>query len=97
MKGNSISLFSEHLFWDVDKDKLDLNLNTAFMIQRVIEYGLWQDWKNLVDFYGLDRIRREALLIRSLDDVSLSFLSTLFNLDKRKFRCYTTRLSTTDF
>lgn len=36
MKRNSISLFSEHLFWDVDKDKLDLNLNAAFVIQRVL-------------------------------------------------------------
>lgn len=80
--------FSKHLFWDVDMADFDLNSYPGFMVQRVLEYGLWQDWQLLKKFYGLDTIKNVSLSLRSLDKVSLSFISTLFNIDKSEFQCY---------
>ena len=80
--------FSKHLFWDVDMADFDLKNYPDFMVQRVLEYGLWQDWQLLKKFYGLDTIKNVSLSLRSLDKVSLSLISTLFNIDKSEFQYY---------
>jgi hypothetical protein len=33
----NIADFSPHLFWDVNKDKLDFNINKSQVIQQVLE------------------------------------------------------------
>lgn len=80
--------FSPHLFWDVDLATFDLEKHNVHMIQKVLEYGKMSDWNLLKSFYGLDRIKEVSLNLRSLDAVTLSFLSTIFNIDKTEFRCY---------
>ena len=47
---------SDVLFWDVDKSQTDMEKYPAFIIQRVLEYGDWQDWKLILSYYGLNRI-----------------------------------------
>jgi hypothetical protein len=80
--------FSPHLFWDVDLDGFDLNKYQTFFIQRVLEYGKMKDWNLIKQLYGMDAIKDASLMARSLDAVSLSFVSTLFNINKTEFRCY---------
>ena len=41
-----ISDFSPHLFWDVDRSKLDFEAHAAQIIKGTLEYGLMKDWKN---------------------------------------------------
>ncbi|HEB62428.1 MAG TPA: hypothetical protein ENI82_04665 [Bacteroidetes bacterium] len=88
-----ISDFSAHLFWDVDRNELDIEKDKAFIIQRILEYGLMADWKLIQHIYGLQLIKKVALNARELDDITLSFLSTIFNLKKQNFRCYRLRQS----
>lgn len=83
-----ISDFSQHLFWDVDKDSFDLNIYKVQMIGKVLEFGNWNDWKLLISFYGLETIKEVSLNLRSLDAVTLSYLAVFFNIDKTNFRCY---------
>jgi hypothetical protein len=40
------------------------------------------------ELYGMEAIKEASLKARSLDAVTLSFVSTLFNIDKKEFRCY---------
>ena len=80
--------FSQHLFWDVDLNDFDFEKHNQFFAQRVIEYGTIYDWNLLKQLYGLEKIKNLALQFRSLDAVSLSYLSTIFNIDKTEFRCY---------
>ena len=89
--------FSPHLFWDVDIEKIDLDRSRKLIVERVLEYGQMEDWKKLQEAYGLEEIKRLALTIRSLDEVTLSFLCTLFDLKKTDFRCYTHKQSTPNF
>lgn len=42
-----INQFSSHLFWDIDRDKLDWNKHRMYIVERVLEYGVLSDWKLL--------------------------------------------------
>ena len=85
--------FSNHLFWDVDKTKLDLEKHQTFFVQRVLEYGLIADWHLIVKYYGIRRIGEISTKLRSLEPKSLSFISALSKIPLEKFRCYTTKQS----
>ena len=84
----TINNFSKYLFWDVDLKTFDLDKHKVQMIQKVLELGQIEDWKLLKTYYGLETIKEVSLNLRSLDVVTLSFLSTIFNIDKTEFRCY---------
>lgn len=84
----TINDFSKHLFWDVDLDGFDFEKHKVHLINKVLEYGLINDWNLLKKVYGLETIKEVSLNLRSLDAVTLSYLSALFNIDKKEFRCY---------
>ena len=92
-----LSGFSSTLFWDVDRTMLDKDLSKKLIIERVLEYGLIEDWELLKKIYGLEEIKNTALILRSLDEVTLSFLCQLFDLKKTEFRCYIQKQSTPIF
>lgn len=93
MKANDtfISKLSPHLFWDVKADRLDTERNKTLIIKRVLEYGLWTDWLLIKEKYGLQTISMETQRFRELDPKALAFISELSEIQKEKFRCYTTR------
>lgn len=94
---SKLSGFSSVLFWDVDRKSLDVIQSKKLIIERVLEYGLMEDWKLLRKIYGLDEIKNVAQNIRSIDDVTLSFLCHFFDLKKTDFRCYTRKQSIPSF
>jgi hypothetical protein len=89
----SISDFSPHLFWDTDKNKLDINANKAQIIQQVLEYGLLADWVIIQNVYGLDTITETCRTFRQLEPRALSFIAALSGTAPESFRCYSTRQS----
>ncbi|MCO5231594.1 MAG: hypothetical protein M9958_10605 [Chitinophagales bacterium] len=84
----TISDFSPHLFWDIDISKFDFHINKVQLVHKVLEYGKMKDWILIKELYGLEEIKVISLNLRTLDDVTLAFLSNLFQIDKTKFRCY---------
>lgn len=82
------SSFSPNLFWDTDMNDLDMDKHAAFIVGRVLDYGVMQDWLYIKNYYGLDRLRDIALDIRSMERESLSFIATVTNTPKEQFRCY---------
>ena len=85
--------FSEHLFWDVVREEIDMDIHAAFVVQRVLEYGTMADWRLLRAYYGLEHIVSLCQMMRTLDPVCLSFISAIANTPKETFRCYHTRQS----
>ena len=85
--------FSDFLFWDVDRTQLDSGKNSRFVVKRVLEYGLFDDWELLVQLYGLKRITNEAKQIRNLDRKSMFFIAAIADVKLEEFRCYTTNQS----
>ena len=88
-----IDELSAHLFWDVDKNKLHITENKKFIIQRVLEYGLMNDWRWIQKNYGLEEIVAVAVKIRDLDERTCSFISLLSKIPENQFLCSTTRQS----
>lgn len=86
--------FSEGLFWDVDRNAVDLSKNAPYVVQRVLEYGRIEDWKLLLEYYGLERIVEISRKLRSLEPRALAFISVISHTPIEQFRCYATRLST---
>lgn len=84
---------SDILFWDTDKSLVDVETNAPWIIQRVLEYGSFADWRALLKFYGIQFIVTEALKLRTLEPKALAFISTISDIPVSKFRCYTTRQS----
>jgi hypothetical protein len=85
----NINSLSPHLFWDVDSSTLSYDKNKAFIIKRVLDYGLIKDWQLIYQNLGIDEIANIAIDIKDLDPRSLSFISTISKIPKEKFRCYT--------
>lgn len=63
------------------------------IIQRVLEYGEWSDWKLILDYYGLDHIVDVCKRLRTLDPVCLSYICTISHTNKEDYRCYRIRQS----
>lgn len=89
----TVSNLSKHLFWDVDRNELDINKNFRFILTRVLEYGLINDWILLYKHFGLEKITSETKKIRNLDDKSLHFIAHLSDTKLQEFRCYTYKQS----
>ena len=51
-----ISDLSQHLFWDIDPENLDMEKNKRTIIHRVLQYGLINDWLMIYNYYGLYEI-----------------------------------------
>ena len=83
-----INSFSDYLFWDEEKDSVDLESNAAFIVRRVLELGQYKDWKLLVSRYGIPMIAHIAQNLRTLDPKALSFISAVSSTPKESFRCY---------
>ena len=84
---------SSHLFWDIDREQFDADINSAQLIQRVLEYGELNDWCAVRDFYGLDRIANDCKTLRSLRPEALSFVCLVTDTKKEDYRCYNFRQS----
>jgi len=80
--------FSKQCFWDMDYRTLDFALDKRFIITRVVSHGNSNDELELFKYYGWETIKEEVIHIRYLNAKILNYLSLLFSIDKRKFRCY---------
>lgn len=88
-----IQQFSPHLFWDVRKEDIDFEAHSQYVIKRVLEYGLLNDWKLIKAYYGLPRIVEIVKKMRSLDARALAYVAAISQTPKEQFRCYTWKQS----
>lgn len=90
MEQNEVIMsLSEHLFWDIDKSKLDINVSSAYIIQRVLEYGEWSDWCVIYKYYGIKKISSDCMKMRTLDPKALSYICCISGTKKENYRCFT--------
>jgi len=84
-----IENFSEHLFWDVDRNKLDFEKNKRLIIERIFTRGDIPDLKKIIRLYGLNVIKKEIVNAGFLDKKTLNWASLFLEIPKTKFKCYT--------
>ena len=79
---------SQKAFWDVRFSEIDYEKNSLHVMEKVFNYGTWNDQVAIMKFYGLDRIRKEITNAGYLRKSVISFLSTILQLQKTEFKCY---------
>ncbi len=80
-------------FWDVDMKTLDYEVNARFVIEKVMNYGLWADIQEVLRHYGHERVKAEVVQAGYLKKKTLSFCCAIFDLTPNQFRCYTRQQS----
>lgn len=80
--------FSDYLFWDIDRTKLDLDKNKVYVIDRILSHGMLSDWYLIKQLYGKETIKELVLQLRYLDKYALHFCSAYFDEPLNHFRCY---------
>jgi hypothetical protein len=88
MTDEEIYKFSTNLFWDSDTQAMNMEQHASYIVARVLDYGHWQDWLFIREYYGMERIKEIVLGIRSLKPESLSFVATVTGIQENQFRCY---------
>lgn len=78
---------SPHLYWDVRAEQIDPELHAAWLARRVLEYGDWCDWQELVRYYSKERLAEIVTGIRSLHPRAFAFCRIWFDLPSSAFRC----------
>jgi len=76
------------LFWDTDYQKLNLDKHARYIMSRVLMYGKLEEWKQVLHYYGKEKVAEELIQERELDVKSVHFLSITLEITLTKFRCY---------
>ena len=84
---------SPYLFWDVDQKTIDFDIHSQFIISRVLMKGTLNDWNQIKDYYGKEFIKKKVIKIQYLDNLTLNFCSSYFNLPQSAFICSNTKQS----
>ncbi len=79
---------SKKAFWDISFPDLDFEKSSLFVMQKVFNYGDWNDQVEIMRYYGLERIKQEIVHASYLRKPVLSFLCTILQLEKTDFECY---------
>jgi len=90
-KEKTAVIFSSYCFWDQERTGLDLENSKNYIITRVLSRGNLEDIKKLFNYYGWDTIKEEVVKIRYLNDKILNWLSGMFGIEKKDFRCFDNR------
>jgi len=89
-QNNHSSSIPKRLLWDVDWNNFDVQKNRKIVVQRVIEYGMPEDYNTIFNLYGgvsgVKKIISEIPYFRFPQDIS--FVCMAFNLKKEDLECY---------
>ncbi|PKP46265.1 MAG: hypothetical protein CVT94_15315 [Bacteroidetes bacterium HGW-Bacteroidetes-11] len=76
-------------FWDVDILKMDEEKSKRLVIERVMNYGNLHEIMLVKKYYGIKEVKSILCKLNYIDPKTLNFVSLLFHVPKKKFRCYT--------
>jgi len=90
---NQYSQFSKNLFWDTSINSIDFDKYKLYVLDKVMNHGLWNDFLQVMSYYGKAKVKEEVVKLPYLKKDVLNFLCFLFNLQPTDFICYTRRRS----
>jgi hypothetical protein len=89
-----IDLLSKHLFWDLNPELLDWEKSKKTIITRVLERGNLNEWNCIIGIYSLNQITETLKEVSHLNPIDLNFIATISNTPKEQFKCFNTKLLT---
>lgn len=81
-------LSNKHLFWDTDVNSINPQKHKQAIIERVIERGSWNEFKELINFYGADSVIECAKKARWFSEKTMHFVSAYFDIPLEDLKCY---------
>lgn len=81
-------LSNSHLFWDTDVNSINPKKHKQAIIERVIERGSFDEFKELIDFYGKNTVIDCVKKARWFSEKTMYFVSAYFNIPLDDLRCY---------
>ena len=84
---NSKPVLSRHIFWDTDLHALDFDKYADFAIIRVLERGTETDVKEIIRYYGKDKIITTVTAIDTLLPRAIALSKQIFHLSNDSFQC----------
>ena len=75
-------------FWDVDIEKLDVNISKRLIIERVFVLGTAKEIMHVISHYGNVEVVSVLKNLNYIDPKTLNFVSKLFNESIQSFKCY---------
>jgi predicted nuclease of restriction endonuclease-like RecB superfamily len=79
--------FLKKYFWDVDFPKLDKEIYTSFIIERILEEGDEKAVRWMRDNFDLDQIKNVLYNSKNLSPRSANYWQLIFNLKREKILC----------
>jgi hypothetical protein len=76
------------LFWDFDIVQIDLLKNKESVIERITLRGRFEEFTEMIYFYGKETVKKTLLNARYLDKRTLSYCVVFFETPITEFRCY---------
>ena len=62
-----------HLLWEYDFDTFNFDKSYKVVIERVVQRGNMDDWRNILNYYGKEKILEVVDLSRQLDNRDKTF------------------------
>lgn len=84
---NSIPLLNPIYFWDVEYTALDPVRSKRIIIERIFTLGNLAEMQELIRFYGVGEVKSTLTHLNYIDPKNLNFLSLIFRIPKRNFKC----------
>lgn len=87
-KSHQNAQLRKSLLWEYDLDQFNWIDMRILVVQRVIERGRMNDFHAILNLYGLSGVKEAIKQIAYLNPKDLSFVCSVFNLEKEDLRCY---------
>ena len=78
---------NHRLFWDTDKNNLDISGHKRFIIERVLQFGMPNDIKRLLSIYSEKDIIDVVKKSKSIDKKTANFWAIHYGIDKDEVLC----------
>ncbi|HQU61047.1 MAG: hypothetical protein KDD02_21115 [Phaeodactylibacter sp.] len=69
----NIPLISPHLLWEYDLSSFDFDKSKRIVIERVIERGTLEDWREMIRYYGEEKVLLTARQSKQLSEKDKGF------------------------
>jgi hypothetical protein len=79
--------FNYTLFWDTDKNSLDISKHKRFIIERVLRFGMLSDIQWLLSTYHENEIINVVQKSKSIDKKTANFWTIYYGIDKDEVLC----------
>ena len=86
-RDHSIPEKVRRLFWDVNKETVDLVCHRAYIIRRIMDYGTVEDVKWMLRTYSPQEMAEVLRMRRGLSRKSACFWAAYFKIPKEEIAC----------